>query len=46
MLFGASKNFLDISRNNFEFDLSGVSFMTNELVELDISHDKIYGKIP
>ncbi|XP_023748677.1 polygalacturonase inhibitor [Lactuca sativa] len=37
---------LDISRNNFEFDLSGVSFMTNELVELDISHDKIYGKIP
>ncbi|KAI3738804.1 hypothetical protein L2E82_28968 [Cichorium intybus] len=49
MLFGAWKdntNFVDISRNSFEFDLSPVSFMTKELAYLDLSHNKIYGKIP
>lgn len=47
MLFGEDKGSqsLDISRNNFEFDFSKVVIM-KELITLDISHNKIYGKIP
>ncbi|KAL8155103.1 hypothetical protein AgCh_000479 [Apium graveolens] len=47
MLFGEHKGFqlIDISRNNFEFDFSNVG-LTEALVTLDISHNKIHGNIP
>ncbi|XP_073277932.1 polygalacturonase inhibitor 1-like [Primulina huaijiensis] len=42
---GKATNTIDISRNNFEFDFSKVSF-TESLDILDVSHNKIYGTIP
>ncbi|KAL3832910.1 hypothetical protein ACJIZ3_007646 [Penstemon smallii] len=47
VLFGKGKitDMILISRNNFEFDFSKVSFMES-LIALDISHNKIYGRIP
>ncbi|GFZ10766.1 hypothetical protein Acr_22g0001640 [Actinidia rufa] len=47
MFFGTRKStsMIVISRNNFKFNFSRVSFMES-LVTLDISHNKIYGSIP
>lgn len=47
VFFGKGKiiSTIIISRNNFEFDFSKVSFMES-LDVLDISHNKIYGTIP
>ncbi|GFZ10765.1 hypothetical protein Acr_22g0001630 [Actinidia rufa] len=47
MFFGTWKrtDMIVISRNNFAFNFSLVSFMES-LVTLDISHNKIYGSIP
>ncbi|PIA36637.1 hypothetical protein AQUCO_03300085v1 [Aquilegia coerulea] len=47
MLFkpNGSTQFLDISRNMFEFDFSKVKF-PKSLISLDINHNKIYGSIP
>ncbi|CAA3012353.1 polygalacturonase inhibitor-like [Olea europaea subsp. europaea] len=47
VFFGKGKitTVIAISRNNFSFDFSKVSFMES-LVILDISHNKIYGSIP
>lgn len=47
MFFGKGKatSSIVISRNNFEFDFSKVSF-TASLDILDVSHNKIYGTIP
>ncbi|XP_051121469.1 polygalacturonase inhibitor-like isoform X2 [Andrographis paniculata] len=47
VFFGLGKitNTIIISRNNFEFDFSKVTFM-EDLDVLDISHNKIYGTIP
>ncbi|KAI3444964.1 hypothetical protein Pfo_001629 [Paulownia fortunei] len=47
VFFGKGKvtNGIVISRNNFEFDFSKVSFMES-LDVLDMSHNKIYGSIP
>lgn len=36
---------IDLSRNMLSFDLSPVSFLEN-LTALDLSHNKIYGRIP
>ncbi|GMN64295.1 hypothetical protein TIFTF001_033370 [Ficus carica] len=47
VLFGSKKStwVLDISRNLFEFDFSNVKF-AEQLTNLDISHNKIYGSLP
>ncbi|XP_048142091.1 polygalacturonase inhibitor-like [Rhodamnia argentea] len=47
LLFGRSKStsIIDISRNQFEFDLSKVEF-NESLTSLDMNHNKIYGSIP
>ncbi|XP_077214984.1 polygalacturonase inhibitor-like [Tasmannia lanceolata] len=47
MLFSANKStqYIDISRNLFEFDFSNVTF-PETLTNLDISHNKIRGNIP
>ncbi|KAM7476695.1 hypothetical protein LguiB_023938 [Lonicera macranthoides] len=47
MFFGRNKtgDTIVLSRNNFEFNFSRVSFMVS-LVTLDISHNRIYGNIP
>ncbi|KAF8043825.1 hypothetical protein BT93_A1971 [Corymbia citriodora subsp. variegata] len=47
LLFGRSKSTssIDISRNQFEFDLSKVEF-NESLTWLDMNHNKIYGSIP
>ncbi|KAI3444965.1 hypothetical protein Pfo_001630 [Paulownia fortunei] len=47
VFFGKGKitSTIIISRNNFEFDFSKVTFMES-LDVLDISHNKIYGTIP
>ncbi|KAF3332162.1 polygalacturonase inhibitor 1-like protein [Carex littledalei] len=46
-LFGKHKNTTEILLNNndFEFDLSYVEF-SDKLNSLDLSHNKIYGKVP
>ena len=46
-LFGKSKavSTMDLSRNQFEFDISRVEFSTN-LTTLDLNHNKIYGSLP
>ncbi|XP_020597565.1 polygalacturonase inhibitor 2-like [Phalaenopsis equestris] len=46
-LFGAEKSTqtIDLSRNEFAFDLSGVTFPVN-LTSLDLNHNKITGSIP
>lgn len=47
MFFGRNKggDTIVLSRNNFEFNFSRVSF-AESLVTLDISHNRIYGNIP
>ncbi|MED6158006.1 hypothetical protein PIB30_028828 [Stylosanthes scabra] len=46
-LFGADKGTqtIDLSRNQFAFDLSKVKF-PKTLIYLDLNHNKIYGEIP
>ncbi|KAH0453385.1 hypothetical protein IEQ34_017709 [Dendrobium chrysotoxum] len=46
-LFGAGKStrYIDLSRNEFAFDLSRVTFPVNVTV-LDLNHNKITGSIP
>ncbi|KAI0519586.1 hypothetical protein KFK09_007037 [Dendrobium nobile] len=46
-LFGAGKStrYVDLSRNEFAFDLSRVTFPVN-LTVLDLNHNKITGSIP
>lgn len=46
-LFGKKKTLqtADFSRNSFEFDTSKVEFSEN-LIYLDLNHNKIYGNIP
>ncbi|KAI0519579.1 hypothetical protein KFK09_007030 [Dendrobium nobile] len=46
-LFGAGKStrYIDLSRNEFAFDLSRVTFPVN-LTVLDLNHNKITGSIP
>ncbi|KAL3755386.1 hypothetical protein ACJRO7_002437 [Eucalyptus globulus] len=47
LVFGRNKTtfYIDISRNQFEFDLSKVDF-NGSLQTLDMNHNKIYGSIP
>lgn len=47
MFFGHNKTSvrLDLSMNNFHFDLSEVKF-AKSLVSLDLSHNIIYGELP
>ncbi|ONK58695.1 uncharacterized protein A4U43_C09F15720 [Asparagus officinalis] len=47
VLFGAAKptTQIDISRNRFGFDLTGVTFPVNSTA-LDMNHNMIYGEIP
>ncbi|CAH2073790.1 unnamed protein product [Thlaspi arvense] len=47
MLLGHNKTTvrLDLSRNNFHFDLSKVNF-AKSLVSLDLSHNRIFGELP
>ncbi|EEF29981.1 serine-threonine protein kinase, plant-type, putative [Ricinus communis] len=47
MLFGPNKTtqFIDLSRNLLEFNLSKVEF-SSSLASLDLNHNKIYGSIP
>ncbi|KAI6696706.1 hypothetical protein NL676_016825 [Syzygium grande] len=47
LLFGRSKStsYIDISRNQFKFDLSKMEF-NESLTWLDMNHNKIYGSIP
>lgn len=46
-LFGKQHNtgYIDLSNNDFEFDFSRVEFAV-ELNGFDLSHNKIYGKVP
>ncbi|XP_027176641.1 polygalacturonase inhibitor-like [Coffea eugenioides] len=46
-LFGKNKTiqFVDLSRNLFEFDLSKVEF-PDSLTNLDLNHNKIFGSLP
>ncbi|KAL3755380.1 hypothetical protein ACJRO7_002431 [Eucalyptus globulus] len=46
LVFGRNKStyYIDISRNQFEFDLSKVDF-NESLTTLDMNHNKIYGSI-
>ncbi|KAL3533883.1 hypothetical protein ACH5RR_007404 [Cinchona calisaya] len=46
-LFGKNKTvqFIDLSRNLFQFDISKVEFSEN-LVYLDLNHNKIFGSLP
>ncbi|KAL3755383.1 hypothetical protein ACJRO7_002434 [Eucalyptus globulus] len=47
LVFGRNKStyHIDISRNQFEFDLSKVDFNESSTT-LDMNHNKIYGSIP
>lgn len=47
MFFGHNKTTarLDLSRNNFHFDLSKVKF-AKSLVSLDLSHNRVFGELP
>nr|AFN53656.1 putative serine-threonine protein kinase [Linum usitatissimum] len=47
-LFGGNKSvlFVDISRNLFEFDFGKVAAFPPNMSNLDMNHNKIYGKIP
>ncbi|KAL5545518.1 hypothetical protein UlMin_005205 [Ulmus minor] len=47
MLFGSKKTtqFVDLSRNLLEFDLSKVEF-SKSLTWIDLNHNKIWGKLP
>ncbi|KAH0895485.1 hypothetical protein HID58_045053 [Brassica napus] len=47
MFFGHNKTTvrLDLSRNNFHFDLSKVK-LAKSLVSLDLSHNRVFGELP
>ncbi|CAN0927684.1 Polygalacturonase inhibitor [Linum grandiflorum] len=48
LLFGSDKSveWMDLSRNLFEFDLGKVAAFPPNMSNLDLNHNKIYGKIP
>lgn len=47
MLFGTNKSlqFLDLSRNSFEFNFTKLEFPTG-LTNLDVNHNEIFGSLP